>query len=878
MSRRIISLLLAALTIFALLPASAAFAQANATARLTSNQVVFPGDHTYSIEVSNTEPQLIGRTINAVSIQLPTAAANIVFRGKPPAAGSFTTVKAVTSGYTSIVTWTGGSLAPQSTQVFQVPVTVKRPARSDVAGDWLVQVSSNNMTSASAAKAPEGQTLRSQVEALEILPNSVRPTAPTNADNSKGVTDRTGTAGQSITYAFDVKNHATEAVNVTGALSANNASDRPGAAVTKSVAGAGGVSSFSVPVALGEAATQRSTVLTASAVAPNADALTKTDTFTVQVPVDLAFTGLLPTRVRSGLGSAREFTVTAAKSGGPGFDMTSSALRFGTNSANIKTSPVRFDAGARTASLAYQISEIAGGDGNLNASVVSAGTDDNLASYSLNRAAGVITIDNIVPTFNLNAPTLGEAGKDIDGDSLIAAANGTKISVSGKALGTDLVGNTLKVVLQPDVGPAINVPVTQTQQADGISFSGSVSGSAVNWDPNATRFVVAAEIADDATNVGTGQTSFTVIDTAKPILDRNSGVVTGPRTIRVEFDDATGLRGACDPTSWRIDGAAGRVVDVRTADGRICSGSANLAVARELSTDGVRVLTVNVELGPDDTPTVTYTPGVSESASRALGIYIGKDGAANGAAEQTISTVTDIVPPAPDVTNPQRKDHQSGAREAAYLDAEDGRYYTNVGGADAIQATVGGIRHTNYKIQVLDSIGNVIATYDANDKPATSPLASEWTQNVLIPLPTADGSYLRSVRLLSSVGKASPLTAIRFVIDTAKPSIGESTLSGPGEAFGYFNEKIVAGSNSNRDWFATWTLVSEGEARRVNTQVLDVQTVEGQNLTARRATFDGIDENSFIKLDYSLQNPSTVRYEDRAGNFMLDTITFDEVS
>jgi hypothetical protein len=346
-SRRIISLLLAALTIFALLPASAAFAQANATARLTSNQVVFPGDHTYSIEVRNTEPQLIGRTIDSVTIQLPTAAANVYFRGKPPAAGSFTNVKAVTSGFTSIVTFSGGSLAPQAAQTFQIPVTVKRPYRSDVAGDWLVQVSSNNMTSASPAKAPEGQTLRSQVEALEILNNSVRPTAPTNADNSKGVTDRTGTAGQTVTYAFDVKNYAQEAINVTGALSANNTVDRPGAAVTKSVAGVDGVGTFSIPVVLGAAATQRSTVLTASAIAANADALTKNDTFTVQVPVDLAFTNLLPTRVRSGIGSAREFTVTAAKSGGPGFDMTSSALRFGTTAARCGSGRTRRTSRAR---------------------------------------------------------------------------------------------------------------------------------------------------------------------------------------------------------------------------------------------------------------------------------------------------------------------------------------------------------------------------------------------------------------------------------------------------------------------------------------------------------------------------------------------------
>ena len=877
MTRRILAMLVTSLIIFGLLPATAAFAQASATAELTGNQVVFPGDTSFSVKVNNIEPQLIGRTINAVTITLPTAATNIVLRGTPPAAGNFTNVKVTKFSNTHLVTFKGGSIAPQGSQIFSIPSTVLRPARSDLSGPFTVQVSSNNMTSNTTAAPTAAGKLTAAVEALEILAGSLRPTAPVNG--TKGVADRIGTAGQTITYSFDVKNYAKEAIPVTGALAASDTSDRPGTVAAKSIAGLDGVATFNIPVALGAALAQRPTNLTASATSTYAGAALRQDTFTVQVPVDLEFSNLRPPRVRSGLGSAREFSVAVDKTGGPKFTLNDSTLTFGNNSAGLKGAPVEFAANAENRLLAYQIAEIDGVNGILSASVVNIGQDENLANYNLTRSAGVITIDNLVPKLEVDQPVLGNGGLDVDGDALSAVTEGTKITVSGKATADDLDSGTLRVTLTPDAGTPITVPVTTKTEPDGLSFTGSVSGATVTWHDSATQFVVSAEIADEATNLGSGSSSLTLIDQFKPVLDTKSGVVIAENRIRVDFDDQTGIRGACDPSSWQINDTPGLVVEVRTGDGRLCSGStpAAVAVARTLSQDGSRVLTLSSKLTADDLPTVTYTPGLSESASRQLGIYIAKDGAANDAAQQKIITATALVPRIPDVTSLRRKDHVTNTRETAYEDVEEKAYYTNVGGTDAILATIGGVRR-NYRIEVLDGAGNVLKSENAvvpTSIDPKDPMATEWMQDITIPIGTTDRSYVRGIRLVSSVGRAGAQALTTIVLDSVNPIVGQSTLSGPGEAHARFAEKIVGGTDNTLDWYAAWTLTSEGEARTAHTQVNDIDPIEGQTLTMRRAVFSDIDETRFLGLVYVQRNDASARYEDRAGNYMQDMATLE---
>jgi hypothetical protein len=873
--------------IFAVLPATAAFASATSTARLTSQPVVFPGDTTYTVEVKNTEAQLVGKTINHVSIQLPTAATNVVFRGTPPVAGNFTNVKVTKAGFTQIVTYRGGTIAPQGTQTFSIPVTVQRPARSDLSGAFVVQTSSDDGVSGKTSAVTAGGTLTTAVEALEILTGSIKPVAPTNADNSKGVTDRTGTGGvgtangQTITYTFDVKNYAREAINVAGGLAANNLLDKPSAAVTKSVPGLDGTATFSIPVVLGPAAVQRTLVLTASATGPNADAAQKTDSFTVQVPVNLTFSQLQPLRVTSGPNSAREFTVTAAKTGGPAFTLDSGALRFGSNVASVKNPPIDFAAGGQSRSLSYTIAQIAGNDGALAASITSAGIDNNLAGVNLNFAyPDPIVIDNIAPVFDIPLPILGNAGKDQDGDVLVAASDTIGIQVNGCVTGEDLDASTLKVWLEPDAGATIPVTVTQTANSTGRCFTGSAPTSTNRWNDAATQFKVGASIQDTATNQGTGVSPLTPIDQVAPLFDRrpNAAVVESPTVIRLRFDDATGIRGACDTKTWTVtvNGQPRSVSAVQNGAGTVCSD--NSTIAKQLDLTGVRKLVLSSALGADDVPEITYAiPGDSAPAARALSVYLAKDGAANDALRQTITAATTLIPAPPSVTNLQRRDHQTGARETLYHDTTEDRYYTNVGDSaagadDAVKATVGGVKG-GYTIEVVDG-GQVIKSYAARPATPVEQLNNaEWTQDIMIPVPDAAGTYTRGVRLRSKVGNVSLPVQFSIVVDKEIPTIRTATLSGAGEVHVRFVEKIINDGNNDRkeDWYVRWTMVTEGETRVVRTNVETITKIAEDPLFMRRATFVGVDESTFQGIDYMRQNENTPLYEDRAGNHLLDT-------
>jgi hypothetical protein len=888
MNRRYLAVLAAALTIFSLMPAAAALASATSTARLTSQPVVFPGDTTYTVEVKNTEAQLVGKTINHVSIQLPTAAANVVFRGTPPAAGNFTNVKVTKAGFTQIVTYRGGTIAPQGTQTFSIPVTVQRPARSDLSGAFVVQTSSDDGVSGKTSAVTAGGTLTTAVEALEILTGSIKPTAPTNADNSKGVTDHTATAGQTVTYTFDVKNHAKESLNITAQMTADNPVDKPGASATQSVAGNDGVATFTVPIVLGPAVTQRQTVLTASAIAPNADAAGKTDALTVQVPVNLTFSQLQPLRVTSGPNSAREFTVTAAKIGGPAFTLDSGALRFGGNVASVKNPPIDFAAGGQSRSLSYTIAEIAGNDGALAASITSAGIDNNLAGVNLSFAyPDPIVIDNIAPVFDIPLPILGNAGKDQDGDQVVAANDTISISVSGCVTGNDLDAPTLKVWLDPDAGADIPVTVSRSTTNDGLCFTGSAPTSTNRWNDAATQFTVAASIQDTATNLGTGVSPATQIDQVAPVLDRrpNAAVVESPTVIRLRFDDTSGIRGGCDRNTWSVtvNGQPRTVSEVRNGAGENCAdqdGPVGTASPRNCDPTGVRKLVLSAPLGADDIPEITYAiPGNNAAAARAVGMYLLKDCAANDALRQTITAATTLIPAPPSVTNLQRRDHQTGARETLYHDTQEDRYYTNVGDSapgadDAIKATVGGVKG-GYTIEVLDG-GQVIKSYPARPATAVEQLNNaEWTQDITIPVPDAVGGYTRGVRLRSKVGNVSLPVQFSIVVDKQLPTIRTATLSGAGEVHVRFVEKVVnQGANDRKeDWYVRWTMVTEGETRVVRTNMETFTTVAEDPFFLRRGTFVGVDESTFQGVDYLRQNDNTPLYEDRAGNYLLDTFT-----
>jgi hypothetical protein len=836
MKRRVFAVAAAAATALAVLPVAPAFAAAAATGNLVGTTAHYPGtDRQFTIRVTNNEMPVLGKTINGIRVNFPVTEAGITLGSGPGTAAGFTEAKSTKVGTTQFNTYKGGSLRPGTSVDISFPATILAPNAKDLLGDFRVQVTSDNF----ATLAPAAGSLVAKVQVLEILQEGLKPIAPTNSDNTKGVTDRTGTAGQAITYQSTIRNYAQSALDVAAGLS-SSAGDLATPA-TVSVPG-GGQATAQIPVTLGNAASDRTSafIATAETADKSAVAPTRTDSFTVQAPANLVFSKLDPTRVKSGTGSAKDFTTDVAKSGTPAVDTANSTLTFGTNSASTTGS---FGRGAGTGKFTFKFLEIVGTDGTYPTTVNTSITDDNLASYAdpVDKLADIV-IDNLAPIVDLNVIL----PKDLDGDQQIAVKNGDTISVSGTlANAGDYAANSLKVTLRPNAGDPVNVPVTVSGSGDSRTFSGSVKHK---WDTAATSFTSEAQAADTAGNFGTDTAGTTIIDNVIPKMI-GDGVVLEPSLIEVTFADATGVSGGCDPNMWLIDGVPGQVTAVKDASGGDCN---------ELGTGG-RLLTLREPLEVDDTPRVTY-----EIAGKRVATTLPvKDGAGNDADRQTVETVTNLVPQAPVLVKLERRDGTATAAfENAYQDPADGNYYTNVSGTDVLRLTVSGIRQ-NYTLQVLKD-GKVVAERAFTAAPPLG--ASSYSGDITFPLAAGDGPSDFTAQFVSAVGNIGAGTKYRVVLDTVLPTLKPATISGSTVTVP-FSEKIVSGSDFADNWFVSETVQTEtGTAERT----VNANSVTGGDELSRTLDVTLVDTTKFTDADYLHQ--SGTAYEDRAGNVLANTL------
>lgn len=808
---------------------------------------MYPGaDRSFTIRVTNNEGAVVGKTIDSIRVNLPVSEAGIklgsnagtVLDPETKQAVSGFTATSTNLGDTQFNTYRGGRVLPGQSVDITFPATVGAPLAKDLLGDFRVQVSSNNFVTNTTAVG----NLLAKVQVLELVAGGLKPFGPTNADNSKGVTDRSGTGGQAITYAAEVRNHSRSALDVVTNIT--SAAGDTGTPTTVSVP-AGGTNAAQIPVKLAAATTDRSTVFVASAETATQSAVApkRNDTFTVQAPAKIAFSDLTPTRVKSGAGSAVDFGAKAAKTGTPAVDVLRSTLTFGTNSSTA-TAPT-FPGGASTQNVTYKFLSISGTDGALPTSVSTSVTDNNLASYSVEPSKLTdVVIDNIAPILTMNVALPIDADKD----QQVAVKNGDAINVSGTiANAGDLANNSLRVVLTPDAGPAVSVPVTlSSATGESRTFSGSVSPT---WDTKATKFTAAAEVLDVAGNSGTVSAAATTIDNTLPVMI-GKGVVLSASTISVTFDDLTGVAGGCDPKMWLIDGTPGMVTGVKDATGGDC---------RTRDT-GARTLTLRNALAVDQLPKVTYSPDGVRPASLTIPV---KDGAANDAVRQTVETVSNLVPQAPQLLNVERRDGTATAPfEKAYQDPETKQFFTNVAGENTMRLTVGGIQK-NYTLQVLKN-GAQVASRTFTADPALG--ATTYSGNITFPMAAGDGLSSFTTRFVSAVGNIGETSSFGVVLDTVQPALGASTIDSSTVRMA-FSERIVLGSDFADNWFVSETVDTEtGTARRT----VNVNSVTATDLSNRAFDVTLRDSRRFAGLDYFVQ--SGTRYEDRAGNTLVDTL------
>jgi hypothetical protein len=891
--RRLLSLVIVTAMAMALLPAAVAFAAANATASIAAgNRDLLPGAHNFTVTVTSTEANtpLIGTRINAVFINVPAGPAGVTLQdgsfGTAPAGWTPTIVKA--GNLQTIEYRTSGSgIAGGSSLSFTFPATVVAPLSADRVGTFTVAVSSDGGNNVRNAAASAAGALTTRVRILELIPGSLKPTAPA------GVTNGTATAEQKgIAYEFQVRNHSRSALTIDGKLSSalETINGSLGEGTTSVAVDPGQTGTFPFTVDLGPASANRTATFAANAVVGTAAAaIQRTAALTVQIRPVLSIANLQPNRTASSrdlITIKRDFTASATKNGGPALNITAGTLEFASvvgDKAGTMTVPVNFtNTSAQT--IRFDDVTVLGAPGVHSATLRFTGVDANGKAFDQENVVtlpNAITIDNLGPVINLVQSALPTT----HGIQQLAAKPGNTINVAVEVVAPedkDIDASSLKVVLEQNIGGAIPVscPPATSDGGGKVTCSGSVTTTGANaFDDRATTFSAKATIKDTAGNETTlTETATRIIDRDIPALDA-PGRTASLRTIRVEFKDNLSfpIYGGCDPSQYTIDDIPLSVTKV-SFDGSDdqCPRNGKDAVG-----SGVRILHLRNAMGPSDTPRVRYTPG-NRNLSNADPVF---DGAAHDAIGALINTVLGVRPHAPDLTGVFRNTAQGQARETAYFDSSEparfaggpsGAYFTRFVGDDLV-IRFGGVQD-GWSLQVLNAAGQEVARQDNLSRDTNALQQRQPTQReIRVPLPqnAADGTYLFQMRYIAP---SSPepllgdLTAFQVVLDRALPRVASTALE-PNSATqvrAVFSEKIVEGTNHSADWTANWITPNEEDPdSRTYSQVDGVEVVDEQT---RLLTIPTVDFGPYGGTDYLLRSTNGLRYKDRAGNALNNTL------
>ena len=824
MTRKAISVLIAAVLAFSLLPAAAAFAAVPGTANLTTGGEVFPGAaRDFAIRVTNNSPRTLGlvggTAANSIRIMLPS---NIGIRNTatPPTAPAGWEVTVTRTSTAQALTYnaTGSGLAAGSSLDLPFAAEVLAPASADRSGKFQVSLSSDR----GATGQPATGNLDTVIRVLELV-QGLSVTSPA------GVVDGSGTGGQAITMAMGVRNHAANALTVTPNVTSDGGEtiSQPAAASVAS----GATHTFSIPVTLPQVSADRTSNLTGTATADGAQSQESKYALQVQAPPALSLDAgsFSPRSVNTGP-QAKTFTLNASKAGTPALTLAGGDLNFAGNGLALET-PVDFAGGSGNNDLTYGPSTITGTDGVYDGLFTFTGTDGNGAAFTQTVTLDdLITIDSLVPNITVNVVL----PLDRDQERQTAAKTGDTITVNGTVDDTNATIDFVE--LRPNVGDAIKVPVTRS----GNNYSGSATAP---FAQNATSFVAVAQATDAAQNSGGATSVAQIVDNIAPAF-------TAARTqslerILVTFTENNTTKGGCLETRWQVENNI--VLDVLNANGgteTACSAAANNS----------RILVLARPIGARDaTPRVTYNapnnlPGQSNA----------KDGADNRAGEAIVKAVVGIAPPVPEIIEVFRNTGGTAEdRENATFD--DDRYFTRFSGNDLVVEF--GNAAAGESIEVLDANNNIL-----HREAIIFP--EEGNPEVRVPIGTTQGDYVRKLRLVNVSNIRGDVAEFTVNLDQTLPAIAGATKTGASSVDVSFSEKISEGTDFAFDWLP-YENVADAEGGR---QYYNVDKVEGSGST-RTLTVSTFENNGeFGGAEYLLVSANGVRYGDRAGNLLADTI------
>lgn len=873
--------LLAALAMMAtvvVVSATPAFASAEGFARLSAGAEVLPGAFDYKVEV-----EAVDET-NLVVVSLPAGIGVSVQDGATLTDDSDLGFTGRVQGVGSLqrVIFSGGVLPAGQEMNLVIPTNISAPATvNETSGRFDVQLSSDSGRTFSTAQEGQSEgtgTLQTIIRFLEIV--SVIDEA---GDTPVGAQDGSGTEGQAIDVQTTVKNYLATPIQVDIALDAvspdtdNYGTDETISPEQRVTLGGGGTGTALFDVTLGAAVNNagnasdrpvrfvaEATEVIAGQTALRNDRLD----YEVQIQSRLAVTGssFAPRAVAPGPAT---FTVDAAHSGTPSFEITGASINFADTTALIAgDSPSSFASGdSKTLSFTGQVQ---GEDGDFPVQLVYQALDENGYDYlvphgTLQEPTGGLLggTQDVLVTIDALAPILDaviQLPDDSEGMQQTEAKNGDTITVEGTI---DDGSATLEPVELYANGIKIAEAPAQRGTFDASTFTATFED--VQFPLANGSFTALASATDPAGNLGQASSDAEEYDNIIPVLisartESTSEGATAPleallgdsARISVRFAENNLIIGGCNPNEWTVDGQQ-TVKEVRFTDGTRCTPGA-------AGPDNERILVLSSAYDREATPSITYTPG---SVAGSV-----KDGAGNFALENTVTAVTGILPPVPDLVtiyrdtsgavSPDQCLEADGPCEEAYFDED--AYWTRFDGNDTV-ACVAGAR-AGYSVEVTDGEGNAFAL--------TRKSATGSPSCIRVPVNGDDGVKARGVRFINSAG-AGPEVLFNMALDTVKPTIDTVTRSGDQVSVS-FDDKLVEGEDFAIDWLIYERLQSNDLVFYSPDSVTAPGEGENIDYSTRVLTVDFREYGEFAGAGYEFQSGdfNGVRYADRAGNVFDD--------
>ena len=886
LGRRVSSFSLVIALVASLLAIAAPTAQASAPgwARLTSGVTVTPGDaKPYGIRVESRET-----TINLVAINVPNY---IGLDVATLAAPEGWTGKIQDIGGMERLIFSGGSIPEGGTADFGFGVNVAPPAdATERSAAFDVQLSSDSGRSFETAMVGSsnpfaGGTLTTTIKFLEVI--DVQLVSPTVA----GAADGTGTEGQTVWVQTTTQNFASIPVVVDPGLTFSGGADYPPKDKlitdpdTLDIAGNGtSTAVFEVELGAAEKIENRNRpnqqtvradrpvnfVGTAAEKLSGSTALPGRLAYEVQRRAEIILDGdtFQPTVVAPG---PREFAADAGRTGTPDVTINGGSISFADTVAQLQTG-TSMAAGSNPQTLTFA-GQVAGSDGDHQVSALFDLTDSNGFDYlwanNPVQATDIfgqkvpleVTIDAIAPTITADI----SLPNDGDGRPQEAAKDGDSITVSGTIDDTSATIDRVRLVAN---GVTIAETDTVNRSLDKTSYSVTFDG--VNFGLNLGTFSAIANATDPAGNVGLGVSGTFDFDNVVPFLEsaRTLGTLdasqgldglngTSAGEILVHFFDNATVKGGCNPNEYTVDGQS-IVREVQYSDGTPCFPG-------EAGPDNDRILVLSVPIDRDSNPSITYTPINGDRL---------KDGAGNFAPQDTVTAVSGILPPMPDLVDVYRntsgtttpEECLDGACEDAYND--EGMYWTRFAGDDTV-VCVSGAR-PGYQIQVVDG----------SDNPLTVAQPTSGSPDCIhVPIDTAETAYDRGIRFVNSAGAGESLQ-LTIALDQTLPGFAEVVRNADDQVEVTFNEKLVEGDNYAVDWLVYEQLATGGQIFYSPDSVRTPEVVQpGTNgatvpdYTRRTLTVDWRNWGDWAGVGYEFTSGDYggTQYGDRAGNKLPNT-------